>query len=224
MLNDKRIRIITGHYGSGKTEFSINYAIKLSESNKKVALCDLDVVNLYFRSREKEDILKEKGIRVIGSSMRGNAVDIPAISSEVLAPIEDKSYDAVFDVGGDPAGARTLGRYKPFLKEGDYDMFIVLNANRPETMTKEKVLEYIIKIEDTSRLKATGLVNNTHMLKQTQIDDILKGYELAEEVSLATGLDIKYNVCLETLIEKLPTNLKGEIFPIKLYMREEWMI
>jgi hypothetical protein len=224
MLNDKRIRIITGHYGSGKTEFSINYAIKLSELNNKVALCDLDVVNLYFRSREKEDLLKEKGIRVIASSMRGNAVDIPAISSEVLAPIEDKSYEAVFDVGGDPVGARTLGRYNPYLKEGDYDMLMVVNANRPETMTKDKVIEYIVRIEDTSRLKVTGLINNTHMLKHTQVKDILKGYELVNEVSLATGLDIKYNVCLETLKTKLPKNLKGEIFPINLYMREEWMI
>jgi hypothetical protein len=85
-------------------------------------------------------------------------------------------------------------------------------------------MEYIVKIEDTSRLKVTGLINNTHMLKQTKLEDVLKGYELANEVSLATGLDIKYNVCLEALKEKLPTNLKGEIFPIKLYMREEWMI
>ena len=53
MLKDKRIRIIIGHYGSGKSEFSINYAVKLAEMGRKVTLADIDIVNMYFRSREK---------------------------------------------------------------------------------------------------------------------------------------------------------------------------
>lgn len=224
MDKDKRIRIITGHYGSGKTEFSINYAIKLASLNKKVSLVDLDVVNLYFRSREKEELLKEHNIKLIGSAIRANAVDIPSISAEVLTPLDDKSYEAVIDVGGDPAGARTLARYQKYFIPGNYDMFFVLNGNRTETQTAQKALEYMIKIQDTARAKVTGIINSTHLLKSTTADDIIKGNKLAKELSRITNIPIKYNVVMENIVKDLPNDIEGEIFPIKLYMREEWMI
>lgn len=224
MLNDKRIRIIIGHYGSGKTEFSVNYAMKLAGQGKKVALVDLDVVNLYFRSREKAEVLEENGIRIIGGSIRASSLDIPSIPGEVLAPIQDSSYNLIMDVGGDPAGARALGRYHPYLKEGSYDMFFVLNANRPETQTLEKTMEYMVKIEDVARCKITGIINNTHMLKSTNLEDVLRGYDLARRVSDETNIPIKYNVCLSELADTIKDALEGEIFPINLYMREEWML
>ena len=224
MLNDKRLKFVIGHYGSGKTEFSINYAVKLAEMGKKVALGDLDVVNLYFRSREKKELLEEKGIRVIASSINASAVDIPAISAEIVVPMQDKSYEGIIDVGGDPAGARILGMYKEYLVEGQYDMFFVLNANRPETQTVEKAMEYLRKIEDTARAKVTGIVNNTHMLKSTTVEDALKGQKLAEELSNKVGIPIKYISCIESVASKLPEDLQGEIFPMNLYMREDWMI
>ena len=224
MLDDKRLRFVIGHYGSGKTEFSINYAVKLAEMGKKVGLADLDVVNLYFRSREKKELLEEMGIRVIGSSINASAVDIPAISAEIVVPMQDVSYEGIIDVGGDPAGARTLGMYKEYLVEGQYDMFFVLNANRPETQTVEKALEYLRKIEDTARAKVTGIVNNTHMLKSTTVEDVLKGQKLAEELSNKIGIPIKYIACIENVAKKLPEDLQGEVFPMTLYMREDWMI
>ncbi|WP_223379244.1 ATP-binding protein [Schnuerera sp. xch1] len=224
IINDKRLRIIVGHYGSGKTEFSVNYAIKLAEKGKKVALGDLDIVNLYFRSREKTEELKKLGVKVISSSIKGSGVDIPAISAEIITPMQDKTYEAVLDVGGDPAGARTLGRYFQYFVEGQYDMFFVLNANRPETQTVAKSIEYMKKIEYTARAKVTGIINNTHMLKSTTIDDVLMGQELVEKISEKTDIPVKYVVALEDVARELPSNLEGEIFPIKLYMREEWMV
>lgn len=224
MLNDNRIRIITGHYGSGKTEFSINYAVKLASAGKKVALVDLDVVNLYFRSREKGDILKEKGIRVIGGSVKATAIDVPSIPGEVLAPLQDNSYECILDVGGDPAGARTLGRYNGYFEPGNYDMFFVLNAYRPETQTIEKAIEYMNKIESVARIKITGIINNTHLLKSTTIEDVLNGYKLALDVSSIAKIPLKYNSVIETVAKDLPDNLEGEILPLQLYMREEWML
>lgn len=224
MFNDKRLRFIIGHYGSGKTEFSINYAIKLAQKGKKVALADLDVVNLYFRSREKTEVLEKLGVKVIGSSVKASAVDIPAISAEIVTPMQDKSYEAVIDVGGDPDGARVLGRYKEYLIDGNYDMFFVLNANRPETQTVYKAMEYLKKIEDTARAKVTGIINNTHMLKSTTVLDVLKGQELAEEISENFDIPIKYISAMENVAKKLPKDLQGEIFPIILYMREDWMV
>ena len=138
--------------------------------------------------------------------------------------MQDTSYEAVIDVGGDPDGARTLGRYKDYLVEGNYDMFYVLNANRPETQTAEKAIEYLRKIEDTARARVTGLINNTHMLKSTTVEDVLKGQELAQEVSKMTNIPIKYVSAIEEVAKDLPDDLEGEIFPITLYMREDWMI
>ncbi len=224
MLNDKRIRIVSGHYGSGKTEFSINYAIKLAEMKKKVAIVDLDVVNLYFRTREKEDFLKEKGVRVIGSSIRAASLDVPSISSQASIPFHDESLETIIDLGGNPEGARALARYNEYLREGSYDMFFVLNANRPETRSLEDVMKFIVKIQDVVRGKFTGLVNNTHMLKSTSVDDILMGYDLAKKVSDLTGIPIKYNSGLESVLNKIQSKVEGEMFPIKLHMREEWMV
>ncbi|WP_352169483.1 ATP-binding protein [Proteiniborus sp. MB09-C3] len=224
MLNDNRIRIIVGHYGSGKTEFAVNYAVKLSELGKKVVLADLDVVNPYFRSREKTDELEKLGIKVIGSSIKGSAVDVPSVSAEVYGPLQDESVEAILDVGGDPAGARALGRYHSFFEKGKYDMLFVINANRPETQTLENVEKYIRDIERASRAKVTGLINNTHLLKSTTLEDVLSGQKLVEEVSDALNIPVKYVAALEHVAKGLPQDIKGQIFPINLFMREDWML
>lgn len=222
--NDKRVRFIIGHYGSGKTEFSVNYAVRLNEMGKKVALADLDVVNTYFRTRDKQELLEEMGIRVISSVAKTRGVDVPSVSAEVQVPLEDSSYDGVIDVGGDPIGARTLGRYRDFFETQDYDMFIVVNANRPETQTVDQAFEYLRQIEATSRAKVTGIINNTHLLKATSVEDVLRGQKLAEGLAKRAKIPVKYIAALESVAKELPEGLEGEIFPMTLYMREDWMI
>lgn len=224
MLKDKRIRIIIGHYGSGKSEFSVNYAVKLAEKGRKVALADLDIVNMYFRSREKAKEMEKLGVKVIASQINTPAVEVPSISAEVYAPLQDESYDFVIDVGGDQVGARALGRYVNYFKEGEYDMFFILNANRPETQSAEKAYEYMVKIQDVSRAKITGIVNNTHLLKATTVEDVLRGQELAMELKSITGIPIRYISVLEDLVPQLPKDLEGEILPIKLFLRDDWML
>ena len=222
--NDNRIRIVIGHYGSGKSEFSVNYAMKLAEQGKKVALADLDIVNMYFRSREKAEEMQAKGIRVIGSEIDTPAIEVPSISAAVYAPLQDESYDLILDVGGDQVGARALGRYHEYFQEGKYDLFFVINANRPETQTVDKVLEYMAQIEAVSRAKITGLINNTHLLKSTTAEDVLRGNKLALEVSAKTNIDLRYNSVLESVVPDLPEDLEGEIFPIEMHIRKDWML
>ncbi len=223
MLDDKRIRVVIGHYGSGKSEFSVNYAVQLAKLGKKVALADLDIVNMYFRSREAKEALTSLGIKVIGSQVDTPAIEVPSISAEVYTPLQDTSYEAILDVGGDQVGARALGRYVDYFVDGQYDMFFVINANRPETQTVDKVMEYITKIQDVSRAKVTGLINNTHLLKATTAEDVLRGQKLALEVEKRSGIKLKYISVLEDIIPTLPKDLEGEILPLKLYLRQEWM-
>ncbi len=224
IINDKRVRIIIGHYGSGKSEFSMNYVTKLRDLvDTKVAISDLDIVNVYFRTREKRDLLQSKDILPIDSSIKATTLDLPAVSAQVTAPINDKSYNYVIDVGGDDVGARVLGRFSNLLNPDEYDMFCVVNANREKTQTAQEVIDHIRSIENASKLKVTGLINNTHLVRETTMDDILRGQELVNEVSKLTNIPIRYVTCLESLIPQLPNSIEGEVFPINLYMRECWM-
>lgn len=222
-IKDKRIRIICGHYGSGKSEFSVNYIKTLNQNYDKVALVDLDVVNPYFRSREKTEELEKEGIRVISSSIKGSNADLPSLSGEINIPILDKSYQVVIDLGGDNVGARVLGRYREDIANDSYDMLIVLNANRPETHTPQQAITYIKAIEESAGLKITGIVNNTHLLKSTTIEDVMRGQKLAEEVAQELGIDVRYTACMESLADQLPEELRDKYFPIGMHLRKEWM-
>jgi len=222
MLDEKRIRIITGHYGSGKTEFAVNYTFALAATGKKTAIVDLDIVNPYFRSREIEPKFTEKNIRVIASSIKGQGADIPALSAEINTAFHDKSYEVVIDLGGDKVGARALGRYHEYLSEEPYELMFVVNANRHETRTPEDVIRYINGIEESSRQKVTSLVNNTHLCGETTVEDILRGQKLCEEVSQILELPIKYVVVHKSLVDKLPSGIQGNIFPIDIYMAKPW--
>lgn len=222
MFNEKRIRIITGHYGSGKTEFAVNYTFGLAAAGRKTAIVDLDIVNPYFRSREIEPQFVEKGIRVVSSSIKGLAGDLPALSPEIYTVLQDTSYEVVLDVGGDKVGATALGRYHDYFDNEPYDMLFVLNANRRQTSTLEGAINYLRSIEEGSRQKVTALVNNTHLCGDTDVEDILKGQRLCEQVAQALGLPIKYIVAEKRLADALPGNLQGEIFPIDIYMKKPW--
>ena len=228
MLKDKRIRIIIGHYGSGKTEFAVNYAFKLAEKklDKSIAIADLDIVNPYFRSREQANTFEEKGIEIL-SSARGNKydnADIPMVSAGILKLFQNEDYESIIDVGGNAEGARPLVRYKAELKKTNYDMFAVINTNRRQTSSVEGAIEHIKAIESVTGIKVTGLINNTHMLRETTVDDVLKGQKIVKEVSQSLNIPIKYISVLEKLVKPLEDkNLEGEIFPIKMYMRKDWM-
>lgn len=221
---DKRLVIIIGHYGSGKSEFSVNYAVKMKEFYENVSIADLDIVNPYFRSREKRDFFESIGIKVYDSSIKNTAVDIPALPAELMGVILNPDEKSVLDVGGDPVGARVLARYSEQIKNVDYDMFFVINGRRPETSTVEGVLKYLRLIEATSKLKITGLINNTHLLKETTVEDVEFGHELTKKVSWETDIPIRYEACIkDTALQIKNKEIIEKLFPINLYMREEWM-
>ena len=220
---DKRIQIITGHYGSGKSEFAVNLALKYAKDNLKVALADLDIVNPYFRSAEKKELLEENGVRVIATGFSG-AMDLPAVTPEVLSIFDDKSYKGIIDLGGDPEGANILGRYENQLEREDFDLLCVVNANRPETDTADRAISYMNSIENACRQKITGLVNNTHLCRETEIEDILKGSKLVEEISRLSNLPIVYHVVEKKFVDEVKEKLKGEILPIGIYLCKPWEI
>lgn len=224
MLNDKRIRIIIGHYGSGKTEFAVNYCMKLAALGREVAIADLDIVNPYFRSRERAKMLESNGVHVISSTLGHDfSLALPALSAEIVAPIQNGKTDVVLDVGGNSVGARVLARFIEDIIDKEYDMFCVVNTNRPETLDVEGIIHHVRSIEATSGLRVTGLINNTHLLRETEVETILTSQEIIKEASQQLGVPIRYISTIERVAEALPEGLEGEVFPIKMYMRDAWM-
>jgi len=221
-MDFKRLTIVVGHYGSGKTEISINYAVYIRQMGKEVEIVDLDVVNPYFRSREvRKELLEKWGIKVVGVEEKYVNADVPVISRTVYGALYSTEKYAVFDVGGDDVGAMPLGQYRHIIYEQDPEVLLVVNVNRPFTKDADSVIKYLKAIEEASKIKVTHLVNNTHMSYETTVDDVLKGLEVVEEVSRKTGIPIKMVTVKRDLVNLLP-QIDYSVFPLDLYMKTPW--
>ena len=220
-LSPHRLLIVTGHFGTGKTEFSVNLALALAREGEKVMMADLDIVNPYFRSRERREALEGAGVRLITSSQDSENADMPSLPAEILTVLEDRSYRGVLDIGGDPDGARVLARYQPKITAEDYQLLFVSNANRPEVRKADDAISYLRCIEEVTGLRCGGLVNNTHLCGETTAQEILRGAELAREISEKTGIPVLCHTAEERLIPEL-VSLKEPIFPISIQMKKPW--
>lgn len=214
-----RLTIVTGHYGTGKTEFSVNLALALAGEGARTALADLDIVNPYFRSREQRELLEAAGVRVVATSRALADADVPALPAELHAVLEDRTVRGVLDIGGDPSGARVLARYRPRILREDYQLLYVVNAARPEVRTAERSAEYLRAIEAVTGLRCTGLVNNTHLCGETGPEDIREGALLTEEVSRMTGVPIVCHAAEARFQERL-RDLNP--FPMEIRMKKPW--
>ncbi len=221
--NDQRITIITGHFGSGKTEISINLALQARKIFEKVAITDLDVINPYFRSREVAAQFENQGIDLIAPKGKLASSDLPIVSGEIYRVLHDPSYQLIIDVGGDKDGATTLGQYYNDLKDLNYELLFVVNGNRPYVSTVEGILETIQQIEMVSRLKITGLINNTNLGVETSLEDIEKGYQLTKAASEKVSIPFLYTTISAGLKEEVKDFAEGkEIVYIDRYMKLPW--
>ena len=215
-MNNKRITIMSGHYGSGKTNIAVNFALRLKESYENVAIADIDIVNPYFRTKDSEELLREKGIRLICSEYANTNVDIPALPQDMYAIIDDKSMHAVLDVGGDERGALALGRISPsIVEENDYEMIYVVNKYRPLTADADSAIEVMREIEAACRIKFTSIINNSNLGPGTVPEDILKTVPYAEEISEKTGIHLMYTTVEQSLLLPLKNKIKN-LYPISI--------
>lgn len=222
----KRIRIITGHYGSGKSELSVNMVTELKKTHEKVAIVDLDIANPYFRSRERQDTMEDMGIKVYHNAFGYDITqDLPALSATIREPLENKEFWTVVDSGGDDSGARVLNQFRKYFLGDDCEMIFVINANRPETSTVAGCLEHLDRIQIETGLKIDGIINNTHLLSETTADDIKKGYALCKEVSELLDIPVIASYCNENILKNITEEeLDGiEVTPISLFMRPSWL-
>ncbi len=215
-MQSKRITLFAGHYGSGKTNIAVIYALYLKNLGKDVVIADLDIVNPYFRTRDSITELTEAGVRLISSEFASSNVDLPALPGEVYSILDNSTECAIMDIGGDDRGAYALGRYADSIKnENDFEMLFVFNKYRPLTPCAEDALQIMREIEEACKMKFTAIVNNSNLGELTTVQDILDSVEEAEKLSKISALPIK----MTTLRADLVNNLNGKtdnLFPLTL--------
>ena len=222
-LPKARILVLVGNYGSGKTEISLNLALKLARRGEKVTLVDLDIVNPYFRSSERTELLEKEGVKVYAPAFAMSTVDVPSLPADIQAVFADKSRRVIFDVGGDDTGAAALGQYKPYFDQDDVEVLFVVNAFRPLSGDADSVCDLMLRVAGRSRLSPTAVINNANVAWETEESDLVRGEELLHEVSTRMNLPIGYLCAKQDILDKLPDHLSGERIAIDILMRPEWM-
>lgn len=216
LTNQKRITILCGHYGTGKTNVAVNLALAMAKTGEKVTVADLDIVNPYFRTLDSAAAFDEAGIRLICSRFANTNVDLPSLPPDLYAITDDKSHRVVIDVGGDDSGAMVLGRLAPaILAEDSYEMYLVVNRYRPLTPDVPSTVEMMGEIEAASRLKFTGIVNNSNLGAATSAGVVLRTVDYAAELAKAAGLPL----VATTVEQSIYSDLEGQIpdlFPLTL--------
>ncbi len=215
-MDFKRIILLSGHYGSGKTNIAVNLAFMLKQQRERVTIADVDIVNPYFRTSDSRQELEDNGIRLICSEFAGSNVDLPALPAEIYAVTDDPGQTAIIDVGGDDRGALALGRIRDaILKENDYEMLFVINRFRPLTKNAELTAEIMQEIEYAAGIRFTAIVNNSNLGAETTAQDVLDSMNYANEVCALTGLPLKMTAVHQSLYPQLEGKIEN-LFPLGL--------
>ena len=219
-MEHKRLTLFAGHYGSGKTNLAVNYALLLAKEGKKVCIADLDIVNPYFRTKDSAAVLDKAGIDLISPQFANSNVDLPALPAESYRLVQDLSTYGIMDIGGDDRGAYALGRYVPAIKaENDYRMIFVANSYRPLTRTPEEALEVMREIEEACGLAFTDIVANANLGTETTPETVLDSIPYMEKLSELSGLPIFAYSAVSSVAEAL----SGSISPVlSLNLQEKY--
>ena len=215
-MNHKRLTLFAGHYGSGKTNIAVNYALQLAREGKKTCIADLDIVNPYFRTADSANELEKAGIDLISPKFANSNVDLPALPAEAYRLVEDKRSYGIMDIGGDDRGAYALGRYVPFIKkEDDYRMIFVANCYRPLTRTAQEAIEVMREIEAACGLQFTDIVNNSHLGNFTDVQTVLDSQDYIRELCRLSGLPLYMTTIRADLADAVSEHIPN-VFPLQL--------
>ena len=219
----KRIVVITGHYGSGKTNLAVNLALESRRAGEEVVLADLDIVNPYFRSADFSELMEMEGIELVAPIYAGSNLDIPALTARLDALL-DSDRRIIIDVGGDDAGAAALGRYSAMIEAaGGCDMLYVVNGYRYLTRSAGEAEEILEEIERAARLRASAVVNNSNLAGETTAQDIADKAGFAKQVAESYHLPLLCHTAQEDIAEEVKMLLPGEtVCPVRIYVKKLW--
>ena len=215
--------VVIGAYGSGKSEYSINLAKEYGNKNFETTLVDLDVVNPYFRSRDVREDFQKQGIEVIAPEGEKKYADLPMISPRIMGAIQNLDRTVILDVGGDPAGCRTLARFVANIKKRDYEMHCVINTKRPFTSDEKEIMVMLEMLENTSDLKISHLICNTNLMEFTTEEIVEKGVKIISNVAKEKKLVFEYFLVLDKYEDKIPDEIAEKKKKIlRYYLSKPW--
>ena len=214
----RKLTVVTGHYGSGKTNFSVNLALGISDAGNKCTVIDLDIVNPYFRTADFGDMFKNRGIELFAPVYANTNLDIPSLNIPLESILADGGY-VIIDVGGDDEGAKALGRYAPVINAfADRQMLYVINKYRYLTKEPADAVQVMREIEYSCGLTHTGLVNNSSLGAETTADTVRSSLAFADEVSKLSGLPIAATCAVEgAMPDEAP-----EPYTVKRHVHNLW--
>ncbi len=226
----KKVLILIGNYGSGKTEIALNLAVRAAGEGKRTQVIDLDRINDYFRMSDHVKLLQEKRVELVSPTFVGQGVTQTNMPAAVASAF-DRDWDLViFDVGGDPAGALSLARYhQDFarLAPEQLEVYDIINVFRPMSETPEKLLKLKGDMEGFARQRVTGFINNSNLLTMASAEDLRRGYEVLREASRLSGLPVVYTSGRREFLEEFLADGRdlryiGTPLPLETYMHRSW--
>ena len=226
----KKVFVLIGNYGSGKTELALNFAMEAARRGERTELLDLDMVNTYFRLSEHGKMVNMKEIRLVSPNFACSGIETLSLPAEVASAFAMDWDTVIFDVGGDAVGSTALGRYHEdfmALEPGSLEVLNVVNVRRPLAGTADRIVKLQQEMETHARLRITGMINNTNLAQVTGPDELRDGYEIIREVSERTGVPVKYTSGRGDLLEQFlaeghDPKYIGEPLPIETYMQRDW--
>ncbi|MDL2300679.1 hypothetical protein LJC01_03435 [Clostridiaceae bacterium OttesenSCG-928-D20] len=225
----KKIIVLTGGFGSGKTELSLNLALSAAKEGK-TELIDLDMVNTYFRLSERRELIKSAEIRLVSPNYAMTNIESLSLPAEVSSAFDMDWHTVIFDAGGDTVGATALGRFNPdFMRllPEQLEVYHVINVRRPLASTAEKIINLTKDLERNSRLKITGFINNTNLQNETTARELLDGYEILKEVTEKTAIPVAYTSGRKPILDEflsmgLDEKYIGGTIELTTYMHRDW--
>jgi hypothetical protein len=114
------------------------------------------------------------------------------------------------------------------MKSKEYDMLYVINGKRAMIENVHDAAHMLYSIETASRLKATYIVNNTHLKDLTDAKTILDSMEYAKKVSEAVKLPILCTTYPESLIKEQEISATGaitrDLYPVQVFVKTPWEV
>ena len=226
----KQMVVLIGNYGSGKTEIALNLAVNAANKGQNTLVIDLDKVNDYFRMSDRVELLETRNINVVSPTFAGKGVT-PSNMSAAVASAFDVDWDfVVFDVGGDAAGALSLGRYHTdfaAVPPEQLHVYDIVNVFRPMSDAPDKILALKDEMEGFARLQVTGFVNNANLLNYASADDLRRGYEILRETSMKSGIPVVHTTGRREVLEQFLADGRdpafiGEPVALQTYMHRSW--
>ena len=212
---ESRVTVLVGHFGSGKTEIALNLAMDQASRGVPVTMADLDVVKPYFRTRSARAMLTESGIELLVPEGPNIHADLPIIVPQIRSHLRQSQSRLIIDVGGDDVGARVLGSLSDVVPIDDTRCLLVLNFRRPSTPDPQAAVRMVRDIEAVGRLPVSGLISNTHLMDETDLEVILDGLEQAQQTGRILGIPVVAVAAAEDLAAELRARIDHPVVALR---------